>query len=223
MNRHLLLLLTAMLLATLACGTVSTTPTPRPTDTAAAPPSTNTPPPPTATSQPTETTDGSGIELLGPPEFIDQAQAALDMLASCDSAALALVDRQLEQIVHSDRSGVDTTGGVFMVSDVTAFAPNYPPKAQVFWFAGAMVHDSHHRVQSQQGLTMNWDQMSLEERQAIEHDAREVQIEAMKNCVSEVPQEDHSQVEGMIEYLVLMQTGEIPCDYCEIEWADRDW
>jgi hypothetical protein len=221
----------ALLLATsLACSLTSTsvglpaTDLSQPT-TAASPVPLDTSPPtlPAATATATITTDGSGIELDGPDEFVVQAQSALDLLAVCDPAALATVDTQLEAIVYSDRSGMDVDRGAFLASDTTAFAPGYPPEAQVFWFAGAIVHDAHHRQQAANGATTNWDQLSLQERQAIEHDARAVQLEAMENCLDEVPEADQSQATGMINYLTGMQTGEIPCDYCEVEWADRDW
>lgn len=192
------------------------TPIPKPSETT---PPTSAP----ASATPAGTPDGSGIEIQGPKEFIEQAQAALDLLATCDPAALAEVDTQLEAIVHSDRSGMDVSGGAFLASNSTAFAPGYSQTAQIFWFAGAMVHDAHHRQQAANGVTTDWDQLNLEERQAIEHDARAVQIEAMESCQEQVAESDQPQVKGMISYLAGMQTGEIPCDYCEVEWADRDW
>ena len=214
--------LLTLLVALLACST--------PTSPTITPPPSRTPTPePTAILSPTPPTeeagapDAEGIELIGPPEFIKQAQAALDLLASCDPTALAAADAQLVSIVHSDRSGMDTTGGVFMASDTTAFAPDYPPAAQVFWFAGAIIHDAHHRQQAENGVTNSWDELSLEERQQIEHEARAVQIDAMENCLAELPEESRFQAQGMLDYLVGMQTGEIPCDYCAVEWADRDW
>ncbi len=65
--------------------------------------------------------------------------------------------------------------------------------------------------------------MSLEERQQIEHEARAVQIEALQQCHAQIPDQDRAQTQAMIDYLTGMQTGAIPCDYCETEWADRDW
>lgn len=211
-----------LLVAVLACSTPAS-------------PTSSTPLSPTATPEPTaspspipptekiEANDSEGIELYGPAEFTAQAQAALDLLASCDPDALAAADAQLVTIVHSDRSGMDTSGGVFRASDTTAFAPGYLPEAQVFWFAGAIIHDAHHRQQAEAGMTSNWAEMSLEERQEIEHDARAVQIAAMENCLGEMPEESQIQGQGMLDYLIGMQTGEISCDYCEVEWADRDW
>ena len=145
------------------------------------------------------------------------------MLASCDPAALEAADAQLDAIVHSDRSGMDIGRRAFLASDTTAFAPNYPVEAQVFWFAGAMVHDARHRWQSENGVTTNWDSLSLEERQDIEHDARGVQLTAPENCHDELHVGARPQGQGMIDYLAGMQDGSIPCDYCEVEWADRDW
>lgn len=224
MNARASTLLLITLLPALACGTPGNPPT------ATAIPSTSTATAtavptqaPTAAPTATQPSDGSGIDIDGPPQFTEQAQAALDLLAGCDPEALAVADQHLEAIVHSDRSGIDVSAGVFMASDTTAFAPGYPERAQVFWFAGAIVHDAHHRWQAQNGMTTNWDEMTLEQRQQIEHDARGVQIEALEQCLPQIPQQDRSHAEGMLSYLTGMQDGSIPCDYCETEWAERDW
>lgn len=229
MNARTSILLLITLLPALACGLPGTGPTPSPPTATALPPTsapTATAVPiqaPTATPTAAQPSDGTGIDIEGPPEFTDQAQAALDLLGSCAPEALVTADQQLEAIVHSDRSGMDVASGAFMASNTTAFAPGYPESAQVFWFAGAIVHDARHRWQSENGMTTNWDAMSLEERQEIEHDARGVQIEALEGCLPEIPQEARTHAQGMLDYLTGMQTGEIPCDYCETEWADRDW
>ena len=63
----------------------------------------------------------------------------------------------------------------------------------------------------------------MSEREAIEADARGVQIAALELCLDFVDPGARTEVEWMLQHLVDMQNGIIPCDYCEVEWADRDW
>jgi hypothetical protein len=214
--------LAVLLLATVACSPGSTAPT--------ATPEVEGPPPaqePTATEgSPTAAPTGAGPSLRaeGSVEFVAQAQAAFDLLAQCAPDALATVDRYMDLVQESDRSGMLVEQRIFLASEVTAFAPGYQPASQVFWFAGAIVHDSRHVYQAEQGMTTNWDAMSLDERKAIEEDARGVQIEAMRACLPFVePEPVRTQATGLVNYLQGMQDGTIPCDYCEVEWANRDW
>ena len=212
----------ALLLATLACASRLTAPT--------ATPEVEGPPPaqePTVSEDsPTAASTGAGPSLRaeGSIEFVAQAQAAFDLLALCAPDALATVDRYMDLVQESDRSGMRVDQRIFLASDVTAFAPGYQPASQVFWFAGAMVHDSRHVYQAEHGMTTNWDALSLDERRAIEEDARGVQIEAMRACLPFVePEPVRTQATGLVNYLQGMQDGTIPCDYCEVEWANRDW
>jgi hypothetical protein len=166
---------------------------------------------------------GVEIDVIGSERFLAQTSAALGFLQDCARDALAGADEQLNYIVEADRSGAYVEDGGFAASDITAFAPNFSAPAQVYWYAGTIVHDARHRWQNQHGLTTDWDAMTLEERQAIEADARGVQIDALQACSTAVPQAARHETDYMLKYLTDMQAGITACDYCEVEWADRDW
>lgn len=211
-----------ILLVSKACSPLGAAPT--------ATPEIEGPPPtqePTATEispSPVPTDAGPSLRAEGSEVFVAQAQAAFDLLAECAPEAYETVDAYIDLVQESDRSGMLVEQRIFLASEVTAFAPGYQPASQVFWFAGAMVHDARHVYQAEQGMTTNWDAMPLEERKAIEEDARGVQIEAMLACVPLVePEMVRTQATRLVDYLQDMQDGTIPCDYCEIEWANRDW
>jgi hypothetical protein len=195
---------------------------PSPTSTATLPRSGT--PTATTTLEPSPTQDlVLGIQVVGSEAFIDQTNAALDLLAQCAPDALLTADEYLDAIQESDRSGMVVESGTFMASLSTAFAPEYSLPAQVFWYAGSIVHDARHNWQSKNGMTTNWGILTLAEREAIEADARGVQIAALQLCVDFVDPSARSEVDWMLQYLIDMQNGVIPCDYCEVEWADRDW
>lgn len=146
------------------------------------------------------------------------------MLAACAPDAYETVDAYMDLVQESDRSGMLVEDRTFLASEITAFAPGYQPASQVFWFAGSMVHDARHVYQHEIGMTTSWDSMTLPERQAIEDEARGIQIEAMRAYLPTVePEAVRNQATGMVNYLQGMQDGTIPFDYCEIEWANRDW
>lgn len=197
-----------------------------PTPTATLPPSLT----PTASLAPTATTTPEpsptpplDILVWGSDEFVAQTYTAFDLLQQCAPEALATADEFLDAIQESDRSGMEVDTGTFLASLSIAFAPDYSLPAQVYWYAGSIVHDARHRWQSQNGMTTNWGILTLPEREAIEADARSVQIAALELCVDFVDPSARSEVGWMLQYLVDMQNGVIPCDYCEVEWADRDW
>ncbi len=164
-----------------------------------------------------------GIQVIGSDDFVAQTNAALDLLQRCAPDALLTADEYLVAIQESDRSGMEVESGTFLASLSTAFAPDYSLPAQVFWYAGSIVHDARHTWQSMNGMTTDWSILTLEEREAIEADARSVQIAALERCVDFVGPSARTEVDWMLQYLVDMQNGVIPCDYCEVEWADRDW
>ena len=177
----------------------------------------------TATPTPSErATPPFGIAVDGSAAFVARTQQALGFLNGCAPTHLVTVQRYIRSIQQSTRSGMEVGTGVFMASDVTAFAPGYSAAAQVFWYAGSIVHDARHRWQSQQGTPTNWN-TSLEQRQAIEQDARAVQIEALQLCRAQVPQAARAEADYMLKYLTDMQSGLRPCDYCEVEWQNRNW
>ncbi len=163
------------------------------------------------------------IGVFGSDRFVSQTAHALDLLAACAPEALRTVDELIEVLQESDRSGMLVDHGVFLASDVTAFAPGYSEMPQVFWFAGAIVHDAHHRAQSQQGRTLNWDALTLEERETVEAEAREVQIDTLEMCADDLPAESQREWSFMLKYLTDIQAGITECDYCEVEWENRNW
>lgn len=220
-----------LLVLTIGCSALDAlvaTPTqPAPTPTATLPPSpTPTASPfPTATStlEPSPTPGAIDILVSGSGAFMTQTNAALDLLQQCAPDALATADQFLDAIQESDRSGMEVETDTFLASLTTAFAPDYSLPAQVFWYAGSIIHDARHSWQNDSGMTTNWSTLTLSEREAIEADARGVQIAALELCVDFVEARARTDVEWMLQYLVDMQTGAIPCDYCQVEWADRDW
>ncbi len=166
---------------------------------------------------------GPAISLQGSAAFVAQAQAALELLASCAPEALQTVDRHMNAIREFERSGMLVDTGIFLASSTTAFAPGYPPGAQGYWFAGAIVHDAHHSEQKAQGIIVDWSVLSLPERETIEADARGVQIAVLEECFDELSAPDQASARYMLTYLQDMQAGLIPCDYCAVEWENRDW
>jgi hypothetical protein len=65
--------------------------------------------------------------------------------------------------------------------------------------------------------------LSLDERNALEADARAVQIETLKRCKPYLKSAAHSEAEVMINYLSSMQENPQNCDYCKVEWGERGW
>ena len=47
---------------------------------------------------------------------------------------------------------MDVFSKVYLVGELTAYAPGFPPAAQLIWFAGTIVHDSCHSERFDQGL-----------------------------------------------------------------------
>jgi hypothetical protein len=163
------------------------------------------------------------IGLLGSAGFVSQTDRALAFLAACASTDLETADEFINVIEESDRSGMLVDQGVFLASQITAFAPGYSEAAQVFWYAGSIVHDAHHRWQAQQGMSTDWDALSLEQREALESDARGVQIAVLEICGGTLPAATEGEWTFMLKYLTDMQEGITPCDYCDTEWESRNW
>ncbi len=167
--------------------------------------------------------DDTKIEIRGSGEFVSQTRAAINFLATCDPDALSVADTYITTILEYNRSGMGVNDGTFMASNTTAFAPRYSRSLQVFWYAGTIVHDARHRWQAENGILTDWAQLSEEERDAIELDARDVQVATLQKCLSSVPQKDRPQAEFMLQYLNNMQSPTTDCDYCEKEYQDRTW
>jgi hypothetical protein len=233
MKRHFrttcLFLLTVCLLA--ACNLPAATPTAPPnTSTPTRIPPTKTPVPtltftplPTETLTLTPTSEGMTISIDGSPEFTAQVKHSLELLSNCAPDALNTADIYIDTIQESDRSGMDVATGTYLVSETTAFAPGYLQEVQVYWLAGTIIHDARHRWQAENGINTSWDSLTLAEREAIEQDARGVQITAMELCLGQVSDENRYQAESLLTYLKDMQSGLIPCDYCAVDWSDRNW
>jgi hypothetical protein len=166
---------------------------------------------------------GPSLRAEGSAEYVARAQAAFALLAACAPEALTTVDQYIDVVLQSERSGMLADEKMFLASDTTAFAPGLPASAQVFWFAGAMVHDARHAYQREMGVTISWDSMTIEERMLIEDDARAVQIEVMRACLPFIDPASADQGLRLLDYLQGMQDGTIPCDYCAVEWSSRDW
>ncbi len=187
-------------------------------------------PPPTSTPEATATVDpladslpGVDVTIEGSAEFRAQTIRALEMYHQCAPEALAEADNSLVKIQEFDRSGMDVYDGTFEVASPTAFVEGYLPEVQIFWYGGAIIHDSRHRWQHLNGINTNWAELDLSGRESIEMDARGVQIEAMKSCLSAVPESERYQAEYLLQYLEDIQSGTLPCDYCKVDYSDRDW
>jgi hypothetical protein len=167
--------------------------------------------------------DKANILIIGSQSFIDQANAAINILATCAPDALKTADDYIDQIVQSERSGMNVESGDFFASDTTAFAPGYDMATQAFWFAGTIVHDAHHRWQSENGVNTDWGTLTLIQRKTIEADARDVQLKVLKGCVKSLPKGVRSQTGYMIQYLQSMQDQAVDCEYCDVDWENRDW
>ena len=135
-------------------GTAETTTTTAPAtttiSTAAATTTTTTtaPPEPESTTTTTTTTAAVAtgqIEIVGDDEFVAQAGAALELLATETPDAYSEVSMHIDTIESvSAGSGMDVFSKTFMVGDVTAYAPGYESEDQVLWLAGTIVHDACH-------------------------------------------------------------------------------
>ncbi|MFQ5943558.1 MAG: hypothetical protein ACE5JF_08400, partial [Anaerolineales bacterium] len=194
---------------------LTSTPEPSPTVATANPTATATLAP-ESIGTPITLASGTAIDIgvIGSATFVSQTENALALLASCAPVALQTADSLLEGIQESERSGMLVGEGVFLASETTAFAPGYSEQAQLYWFAGAIVHDAHHRAQSQQGRTTNWAALTLEERETLEFEAREVQINVLDQCSAELPASTQGERSFMLQYLTDMQAGITECDYC---------
>ena len=159
-----------------ACGGSSAAP-PAPTPTAQAesprateptPPSatpalqaTTAAPQPSPTSSAAEATPTEAVPTVAPAEF--QIEGSPDFIAWTEEALELLRTRApewYEQVAESIEtlrsvpagSGMDVFNKVYMVGDVTAYAPDFPPAGQLIWYAGTIVHDSCHSERFDEGL-----------------------------------------------------------------------
>ncbi|HZU87420.1 MAG TPA: hypothetical protein VFF78_08045, partial [Anaerolineaceae bacterium] len=171
----------------------------------------------------TNSVPGLDIIIEGSEEFRQQTIRSLELYQQCAPEALAEADIYLEKIEEYDRSGMDVDTGSFQASMATAFADGYELEVQVFWFGGSIIHDARHRWQYLNGIDTNWSTIDLAGRESIENDARGVQIAAMEPCLAFVSDENRYHAEYLLNYLKDMQSGKTPCDYCKVDYDDRDW
>lgn len=163
------------------------------------------------------------IAIRGGDAFIVQTRAALNLLAQCAPDALEEADDSLDTIREFNLSGMEVDTGTFLASNTTSFAPGYSRQAQIFWYAGTIVHDAHHRVQAQNGIDTNWGNLTYDERQALEIDAINVQVQVLQQCLPSLPQTAQNEGQIMIKYLSEMESGASECEYCKVEQENRNW
>ncbi len=166
---------------------------------------------------------GYEISIRGEGAFVVQTRAALKFLAACAPQALQEADDALGTIREYNLSGMEVDSGTFLASNTTAFAPGFSRDAQIFWYAGTIVHDAHHRTQEQSGVDTNWGNLNEKQREAIETDARGVQLQVLQQCLPSLPQNVQSEGQRIIKYLSDMQSGVYECDYCKVDQGNRDW
>lgn len=167
--------------------------------------------------------DTAQIQIRGSGSFIAHTRAALNLLGKCDPDAFLKVDTYLDRIQEYNRSGMEINSSTFLASNTTAFAPGYSREAQLFWYLGTIVHDAHHNWQNAQGYNTNWGSLSLEEREALEAEARAVQIETLTRCRKYLKSDAQREADVMLNYLISMQANPQNCTYCQVEWDNRNW
>lgn len=177
-------------------------------------------PPP---AKPSASNPGYEISIRGEGSFIVQTRAALNLLMQCAPEALKEADDSLDTIREYNLSGMDVDTRTFLASNTTSFAPGYSRQAQIFWYAGTIVHDAHHRVQSQNGIDTNWGNLTYDERQALEMDAINIQVQVLRQCLPSIPQAAQNEAQIMIKYLVDMESGTSECEYCRVDQENRNW
>ena len=114
------------------------------------PPAASVPP---ETAPATETAVPAAIEIEGTPDFIDWTEQALELLQTA-------APQWYEQVTASIRtirsvpagSGMDVFDKVYLVGEITAYAPGFAPAQQLIWYAGTIVHDSCHSERYDEGL-----------------------------------------------------------------------
>lgn len=167
--------------------------------------------------------DTASIELRGNNRFISQTRSALNLLAQCDEQAFLMVDENIDVIMEYNRSGMEVQSNTFLASNTTAYAPGYSREAQVFWYAGTMVHDAYHNLQDAQGINTDWGNLTIEQREALELAAIAVQVSTLERCLPFLKNSTQKEGEKMLSYLKSMRDGNTTCNYCTVGWEDRSW
>ena len=103
---------------------------------------------PTTTTQPTTTTATTSpdeIAIEGDEEFVEHANAALDLLEAEAPDSYLQVAGYIDTIrLVPAGSGMDVFTRTFLAGEQTAYAPGFNPADQRAWFAGSIAHDSCH-------------------------------------------------------------------------------
>lgn len=140
------------------------------------------------------------------PEFKEKIESTFEFLAECAPEDLIFADKYLSGIYESNgsHSGAEiafNSTNILLTSNFTKYLPsNFSVSAQIFWYAGAIVHEARHSWQFQQsGLAKNWTSRTHEENTAMEIDALNVQIETFKKCIDDVPYEYREEAEIILE------------------------
>ncbi|MDE2668430.1 MAG: hypothetical protein OXI51_02120 [Chloroflexota bacterium] len=98
-----------------------------------------------STGAPAATATAGGIRVEGSNEFVEQVEAALQLLSERAPEALVRVEQGIATIrLVSSGSGMNLSSKIYLVEEGTAFAPGYSRRDQVIWLAGAMVHNACH-------------------------------------------------------------------------------
>jgi len=161
------------------------------------------------------------IWIIGTYSFVVQTQSALDFLSECSPDTFAEIPRYIHLVVEFSKSGISPRYKVFSASKKTAFAPGRSQPVQLFWYAGAIVHDARHGWQYHNGLNIkSWDEKTVAEREIFEKDAISTTIPVLQQCTRYVPQFAQHEIADMLEQMIAKQNT---CDYCNISWMDRNW
>ncbi|MYD29258.1 MAG: hypothetical protein F4X03_10180 [Dehalococcoidia bacterium] len=98
-----------------------------------------------STGVPAATATAGGIRVEGSNEFVEQVEAALQLLSERAPEALVRVEQGIATIrLVSSGSGMNLSSKIYLVEEGTAFAQGYSRREQVIWLAGAIVHDACH-------------------------------------------------------------------------------
>ncbi|MXY35744.1 MAG: hypothetical protein F4052_00645 [Dehalococcoidia bacterium] len=97
------------------------------------------------TGVPAATATAGGIRVEGSNEFVEQVEAALQLLSERAPEALVRVEQGIAAIrLVSSGSGINVYSKTYLVEEEMAFAPGYSRRDQVIWLAGSIVHDACH-------------------------------------------------------------------------------
>ena len=146
------------------------------------------------------------ITIFGSQVFEDKIEAAFELLNRCAPEDLAAADKFITGIYEDSNgsySGAQipfNSTNILLTSNFTKYLPsNYSSQAQIFWYAGAIVHEARHAWQFlQPGFVKNWSSRTPEETNAVEIDAINAQIATFKKCVDYIPVQNKDEAETIL-------------------------